>query len=81
MLPTFGVDELVSLELCPFTELRARDTIIFWHAESGQYVHHRLVARHATDGRWVTQGDNNPTQDWGRVTADEFVGRTHKLFA
>lgn len=80
MLPTFAVEETVALDLCPFSALRARDTVIYWH-ETGQFVHHRLSHRDDLTMKWITQGDNNPTHDTGRMTSDEFVGRTHKLTA
>lgn len=79
MLPTFAVVEEVQLELCAFSDLRARDTVIFWHDQSRQWVHHRLDYRDPRDGRWVTRGDNNRGVDTGRMTSDEFAGRTHKL--
>lgn len=79
MLPTFGEAEVVMVELCRFGDLRTGDTVIYWHDGTRQFVHHRLMQRDATDGRWLCRGDNNPGQDTGRFTADEFVGRTHKL--
>lgn len=79
MLPTFSERETVGLELCAFSDLRPRDTVIYWHDGARQYIHHRLLYRDQTDGRWVTGGDNNPGRDSGRMTADEFIGRTRKL--
>lgn len=79
MLPTFGETETVQLELCRFADLRTGDTVIYWHDGVRQFIHHRLIQRDARDGRWLTRGDNNPGQDIGRFTSDEFVGRTHKL--
>ncbi len=78
MLPTFSADEMVLLEMCAFEDLQAGQPIIYWHTESQQYVHHRLVERDQT-GQWLVRGDNNTGNDRGRVTADEFVGRTRKL--
>lgn len=78
MYPTFGVNETVDLELCAFGDLRGNDTVIYWHSETRQWVHHRLQYRDDS-GQWVTRGDNNGGNDRGHVTADEFVGRTHKM--
>lgn len=78
MLPTFGVFEQVRLELCRYSDLGAGDTVIYWHDGTRQYIHHRLQYR-GPEGRWITAGDNNPAHDTGLFTADEFVGRTHKL--
>jgi hypothetical protein len=78
MLPTFAEVEFVEVELCRFGDLRANDTVIFWHDGAKRFVHHRLVERDAT-GRWVSRGDNNALNDAGHITADEFVGRTHKI--
>lgn len=79
MLPTFNQVERVRLELCAYGDLAARDTVIFWHDRTSQYVHHRLIERDATTNRWITRGDNNQGRDTGLMTADEFIGRTHKL--
>lgn len=79
MLPTFGVSETVGLELCAFGDLRGNDTVIYWHSETQQWVHHRLQYRDDVSGLWITRGDHNPGQDTGRMTSDEFVGRTHKM--
>lgn len=79
MLPEFSEQEWVNLELCPFSALRTGDTIIYWNNEVRLFVHHRLIQRDATDGLWLARGDNNAGRDVGRVTADEFVGRTHKF--
>jgi hypothetical protein len=80
MLPTFSERETVALDIgTRFSDLQPGDTVIFWHGETRQYVHHRLSHRDTIDGRWHTYGDNNPGRDWGRFTADEFIGRTHKL--
>lgn len=77
MLPTYG-NEWVRLELCDYSEVGAGDTVVFFHDGVGGYVHHRLQQRDAT-GRWITAGDNNPGIDRGRVSRDDFVGRTSKL--
>jgi len=79
MLPTFSEWETVRLELCKFSDLRAGDTVIYWHDGMRMWVHHRLTHRDAIDGRWHTRGDNNAWPDPGRMTSDEFIGRTHKL--
>jgi hypothetical protein len=79
MLPTFAEVEVVQLELCDFGDLRTGDTVIFWHDRLRLYAHHRLVRRDPVTNRWITQGDNNAFPDRGAMTADEFVGRTHKL--
>lgn len=79
MLPTFAESEVVTIELCKMSDLRAGDTVIFWHDGIAGYVHHRLVRRDDTTNRWITKGDNNQFQDRGLMTADEFVGRTHKF--
>lgn len=78
MLPTFGVAETVALELCAFSDLKAGDTVVYWHDGGRLWVHHRLEGRDQT-GRWVTRGDNNPNIDRGHMTSDEFIGRTKKL--
>lgn len=79
MQPTFAEREVVALELCPWDELRTGDTVIYWHDLTGQYIHHRIDSYDRNSGRWITRGDNNPGQDTGRMTSDEFIGRTHKL--
>lgn len=79
MLPTFAEAEVVTLELCRFDELRAGDTVIFWHEGVRGYIHHRLSHRDETTNRWRTKGDNNATADTGLLTPSVFVGRTHKL--
>jgi hypothetical protein len=79
MLPNFGEVERVRLELCAYSDLAARDTVIFWHDRTRQYVHHRLIERDAVTNRWITRGVNNRGADTGLMTADEFIGRTHKL--
>lgn len=78
MLPTFAVRETVALELCAYSALRGNDTVIRWDPIIKQFVHHRLESRDAT-GLWTTRGDNNPGADRGHMTADTFIGRTHKL--
>jgi hypothetical protein len=79
MLPTFGGFEVIRLEVCRLEDCAARDTVIYWHRGTKQYVHHRLDSRDPTTGLWRARGDNNPGLDSGFVTADVFVGRTHKL--
>lgn len=79
MLPTFGEVELVQVELCRFSDLRTGDTVIYWNNEVQMFVHHRLIQRSEPDNLWLARGDNNAGRDVGRVTADEFIGRTHKI--
>lgn len=79
MLPLFAERETVALELCRFSDLAPGNTVIFWHDGTQQYVHHELWFRNERDGRWHTRGINNPRLDTGRMTSDEFVGRTRKL--
>lgn len=79
MLPTYAESEVVTLELCRFDELRAGDTIIYWHEGTRGYIHHRLFQRDAVTNRWKAKGDNNVGLDTGLVTPSVFVGRTHKL--
>jgi len=79
MLPTFAEFEVIRLEVCRLEDCAARDTVIYWHRGLKSFVHHRLEARDDTTGLWKARGDNNPGLDSGFVTADVFVGRTHKL--
>ena len=79
MLPAFKDGEMVGVELCRFSDLHTGDTVIYWHNETKQYIHHRIFQWSDTRGRWVTKGDNNPNYDRGFMSSDEFVGRTHKL--
>jgi signal peptidase I len=79
MLPTFGSPEVVSLQLCSFDDLLPGDTVVFWHDGIRDFVHHRLVRRDNA-GHWICQGDNNPNPDNVRMTREDFVGRTGKLF-
>ena len=79
MLPAFAVVERVQLEHCRFTDLVPGDTVIYWHDQTRQYVHHRLDRRDDRTNRWITRGDNNPGQDTGLMLSNEFIGRTHKL--
>ncbi len=79
MLPTFDKFEVIRLEVCRLEDCAARDTVVYWHRGTKQYVHHRLDSRDPTTGLWRARGDNNPGLDSGFVTADVFVGRTHKL--
>jgi signal peptidase I len=79
MLPTFSDREIVALELCAWNEIGAGDTIIFWNGISREYNHHRIDRFDHLSGRWITRGDNNGGQDMGRMSRDEFVGRTKKL--
>jgi len=79
MLPTFGEKEQVALELCRVEDLVPGNTIIFWHEETRQFVHHRLEHRDPTTGLFRTRGDNNPNHDRGFFTPSNFVGRTHRL--
>lgn len=79
MLPAFAIVERIGLEHCRYKDLKPGDTVIYWHAETRQYIHHRLVERDDRTNRWRTRGDSNPGRDTGIMTADEFEGRTHKL--
>ena len=77
MLPAFSEFEMVMLEHCKWSDLKAGDTVIYWNNEHSIFVHHRILARDKTG--WKMRGDNNPGNDVGIMTADEFVGRTHKM--
>lgn len=79
MLPTFGTNERVALELCKVSDLRVGDTVIYWHRQTNQFIHHRLMPRDPTTNLFRTRGDNNPGLDWGHFDPEGFVGRTHKL--
>lgn len=79
MLPTYAEAEVVALELCRFEDLRAGDSIIYWHEGVRAYIHHRLASRDDVTNRWKAKGDNNANLDTGLVTPSVFVGRTHKL--
>lgn len=77
MLPTFGLSEMVRIEVCSYYDLNIGDTAVFWHERAQCFVHHRIVGK---QGPWfITKGDNNPVPDSGFLTKDNFVGRTHKI--
>jgi hypothetical protein len=78
MLPTFDEAEGIEYEFCSYSDLRARDTVVFWHEAAGCWAHHRLMYRDETGG-WITKGDNNASADLGTMRAYEFAARTHKL--
>jgi hypothetical protein len=80
MLPTFPAKALVEMELVPYSDLKAGESVVFWDytgKTGATFVHHRLVGKHGNN--WIARGDNpltNPTADLPWVTEDNYIART-----
>lgn len=71
MVPTFRPGQLLYVRP-EARDLAPGDVVVFVNL-SGDYVVHRVVA--ATDGGWVTRGDNNRLPDALPVAYGQVVGR------
>lgn len=79
MYPLFANGEEAALILGKFSEVTAQRPVVTWHAETKQFIVHMADHRDERSNLWITRGINNPGEDFGRMTADEFVGFAGKL--
>jgi hypothetical protein len=76
MTPTFRAGHFLYVRPTA-RDITPGDVIVFLHPSQNGYVVHRVVS--ATDGGWITRGDNNTCDDDRLVAADQVIGRVEMV--
>ncbi|MEX2381606.1 MAG: signal peptidase I [Opitutales bacterium] len=83
MTPTYLFGDYIVTERVPFEDLRERDVVVFWYANSSLGESFRVVHRIQTidyqRGVLVTQGDNSREPDRWLIPSRDVIGRVAKL--